>query len=211
MKRFIDTDVENYAERFTPKGPSPLPELEVETREKVAMPQMLSGHLEGRFLSIISALCKPKNILEIGTYVGFSALCMAEHLPDDGKLITCDINSEFVEIAKNYWKKSPHGHKIESRLGPALETIKTLDVSVDLAFIDADKENYKNYYDAILPKLSSGGIIVVDNCLWSGRVLKPNDPGTVAIHELNEFVSRDDRVENVILTLRDGVNLIRKK
>jgi len=211
MQRFIDLEVENYAERYTPAGPSLLAELEKETVATMDLPQMLSGHLSGRFLKMLAMISQPTNIVEIGTYVGYSALCLAETLPDNGKLITCDINETYANLAKKYFAKSPHGKKIELRLGPAVDTIKSIDYEIDLAFIDADKENYKHYYELILRKLKRGGIIAIDNCLWSGKVLRPTTEADLAIHELNELIQRDERVENVIVTVRDGINIVRKK
>lgn len=211
MQRFIDSEVEHYAERFTPAGPSPLAELEKETIETMDLPQMLSGHLSGRFLKMLAMICQPTNILEIGTFVGYSALCMAEALPENGRLITCDINVSYANLAKKYFAKSPYGKKIELKMGPAADTIKSLDCEIDLAFIDADKENYKQYYELVLSKLKHGGIIAIDNCLWSGKVLRPTTEADLAIHELNELIHRDERVENVITTIRDGINIVRKK
>ena len=211
MQRFIDEEVEGYAEQYTPAGPSLLAELEKETIATMDLPQMLSGHLSGRFLRMLAMISQPKVILEIGTFVGYSALCLAETLPEDGKLITCDINETYTNLAKKYFAKSPHGHKIELKMGPATETIKALNCEVDLAFIDADKENYKQYYELVLSKLKRGGIIAIDNCLWSGHVLRPVTPADHAIHELNELIQRDERVDNVIATVRDGINIVRKK
>ena len=211
MPRFINQEVESYAELYTPPGPDLLAELEEETIATIDLPHMLSGHLSGRFLKMLSMICKPKTILEVGTFVGYSALCLAESLPKDGRLITCDINETYTKIAKKYFAKSPHGLKIELKIGPAVEIIKGLDCQVDLAFIDADKENYKHYYELVLAKLRRGGIIAIDNCLWSGHVLRPTTIEDLAIHELNELIQRDERVENVIVTVRDGINIVRKK
>ncbi|NRA46547.1 MAG: class I SAM-dependent methyltransferase [Oligoflexales bacterium] len=211
MQRFIDPEVEGYAERYTPKGPELLDELEKETIATMELPQMLSGHLSGRFLKMLCLINQPKTILEIGTYVGYSALCMAETLPEDGRLITCDINETYTKLAKKYFAKSPHGHKIELKMGPAVDTINALDCEIDLAFIDADKESYKQNYELVLTKLKRGGIIAIDNCLWSGRVVRPSSEEDLAIHELNELIQRDERVENVIVTVRDGINVVCKK
>jgi caffeoyl-CoA O-methyltransferase len=174
-------------------------------------PQMQVGRLEGRFLKMLVELSGARRVLEIGMFTGYSGLMMAEGLPDDGRLITCDVNPKAEEIARRYFAESSHGHKIEIRMGPALDTIAALAGELDMVFIDADKENYLNYYEACLPKLKKGGLIVADNVLWSGRVLNPQDTATRAIVEFNDRVQADDRVENVCLTVRDGMMLVRKK
>ncbi len=184
-----------------------LHELVAETFAHTAFPEMEVGHLEGAFLRILVRLLRAKRILELGTFTGYSSLLMAEGLPDDGKLITCDINLVATEIAKKYWSRSPHGKKIELKLGPALETLKTIEGIFDLVFIDADKVNYINYWELCLPKIRRGGLLVIDNVLWSGSVLNPEDATERAIDEFNKHVYNDKRAEVVMLPIRDGVTL----
>ncbi|MBI3742942.1 MAG: class I SAM-dependent methyltransferase [Chloroflexi bacterium] len=210
MAFIVPQPIEDYAAKHTTPVSPLLQELTDETYKKMQAPQMLSGQLEGTLLQFLVWLGGAKRILEIGMFTGFSAQMMAAALPPDGKLITCDVNPEAKAFAERYFKRSPHGHKIEVRLGPALETIKTLKGPFDLVFIDADKTNYLNYYEATLPLLSTKGIIAVDNVLWSGRVLDPKDESDKAIAAFNDHVRKDERVQNVILTIRDGVMLIRK-
>jgi caffeoyl-CoA O-methyltransferase len=159
---------------------------------------------------MLARLVSARRVLELGTFTGYSALVMAEGLPDDGELITCDIDPEVTDIAKRYWSRSPHGGKIELRLGPALETLKTIEGPFDLVFIDADKENYINYWELCLPKTRSGGLLVVDNVLWGGEVLDPKDETDKAIAEFNRHVYKDKRVEVVMLPVRDGLTLAYK-
>jgi len=196
-------------------APDPLLErLYAETHEKLAAPQMLTGPVEGRFLEMLVWLCGARRVLEIGTYSGYSALSMAAALPDDGELITCDVWEEANEMARRYAAESPHGHRIDFRLGPALDTIATLDGPFDLVFIDADKTNYANYFHAVLPLLTERGLIIFDNTLWSGRVLPGHDDGsaeTKALRELNEGLAADPRGVVVMLPIRDGVTLFRKR
>jgi caffeoyl-CoA O-methyltransferase len=211
MERFINEAVEGYAKRYTTPEPELLQDLEKTTWAECEMPQMISGRLSGRFLKMLTLLTNARSVIEVGTFTGYSALSIAEGLPQDGRLITCDVDPKTAKLAQTYFDRSPHGKKITLKLGPALETIKSLDGSFDLAFIDADKDNYPFYYEAILNKLRPGGVIAIDNCLWSGKVLTPTDPSTLAIARVNELIARDERVENVILTVRDGINLVRKK
>ena len=211
MHSFIGSELESYCAKYTKKTNSLLDQLEEETFKDIEDPQMISGHLSGNFLKLLCQMSRVKNVLEIGTFVGYSTLCFAAGLPDDGKIITCDVNEETSKFAQKYFDLSPYAHKIEIKLGPADKTIEDLQTPIDLVFIDADKVNYKRYYDLVLPKLTSGGLILVDNCLWSGEVLAPTTQDALTIHSLNELVSRDERVENVIVPIRDGINLIRKK
>lgn len=211
MDSFIDQAIQEYAEVHTKKGDSLLEELNTETKREMECPQMLSGHLSGRFLKLITQLSGAKVVLEIGLFTGYSALCFAEALPEDGRVISCDVDEKSAMLARKYFAKSDCGNKVSIKLGPALDTISKIQELLDLVFIDADKENYKKYYEAVLPRLRPGGLILVDNCLWSGRVLQPQTKDDLAIHALNELVARDERVENVIIPIRDGVNLIRKK
>ena len=207
----LNKKIEQYVFSHTQKESSLLTELEKETYQKMELPQMLTGRIEGRFLKMLVQLTNTKNILEIGMFTGYSALSMAEGLPPDGHIITCEVDPRAKEIAEKYFSKSPHGKMIEIRMGPALLTLKTLTQTFDLVFIDADKENYLEYYEIVLSKLKSGGVIIIDNALWGGRVLKPEDKETKTIDDLNKHIAKDDRVENVLLAIRDGINLIRKK
>jgi caffeoyl-CoA O-methyltransferase len=171
---------------------------------------MLSGHLEGTFLRFLVQLSGARKILEIGTFTGFSALAMAEGLPPDGHIITCDVNPDSTAIAREYWAQSPHGDKIELRLAPALDTLATLSGPFDLVFIDADKANYGAYWEAVMPKVRPGGLIAVDNVLWSGRVLDPQAASDQAIAAFNRQAAADTRVETMMLSIRDGLLLARK-
>jgi caffeoyl-CoA O-methyltransferase len=185
--------------------------LREETYASVQSPGMQVGRLEGSFLRLLVRLARARRVLELGTFTGYSALAMAEGLPEDGELITCDVDSGAVAVAQRYWARSPHGHKIHPRLGPALETLQGLEGPFDLVFIDADKGNYLAYYEAVLPLVRQGGLIVADNTLWHGRVLKPTEPSDRAIVAFNDAVARDTRVEKVLLTVRDGMMLAYKR
>jgi len=211
MDRFIDEAVERYAHDHTEPESELFERLREETVAVMKYPEMQVGRIEGRFLKMLVRLTGARRVLEIGMFTGYSALMMAEGLPEDGRLITCDVDSKAEEIARRYFAESPHGHKIEIRMGPALDTIATLDGPFDMAFIDADKPNYPNYYEAVLGLLRAGGLIVADNVLWSGRVLNPEDDHTQAIVEFNRRVASDPRVENVCLTVRDGMMLAWKR
>jgi caffeoyl-CoA O-methyltransferase len=211
MIRFIDEAVERYARDHTEPESELFRRLREETFARMEYPQMQVGRIEGRFLKMLVRLTGARRVLEIGMFTGYSALMMAEGLPEDGRLITCDIDPKAEEIARRYFAESPQGHKIEIRLGAALETIATLEGPFDMVFIDADKNNYPNYYEATLALLRPGGLIVADNVLWSGKVLNPEDDYARAIAEFNRRVLSDDRVENVCLTVRDGMMLIWKR
>lgn len=207
----VPEQIEAYAEAHT-EPPAPIfEELRKETYAKMGMPQMQVGRIEGSFLRLLVRISRAKRVLEIGTFTGYSALMMAEGLPDDGELITCDVDPNAEAMAKRYFAKSPHGKKIQIRMGPALETIKTLKGLFDMVFIDADKENYPEYYDAVLPLLRKGGLLVADNVLWSGRVLNPQQESDRAIVAFNDKLAKDSRVEKVLLTVRDGMMLALKK
>ena len=208
---FINEDIENYAHEHSGSEGELLAQLEKETYETLEIPQMTTGRIEGRFLKMLAQLIGAKRILEIGTFGGYASLSMAEALPDDGELITCDVDPIAIQFAKRFFAKSEHGKKITLMEGPALDSLKTLSGPLDMAFIDADKENYWNYYEAILPMIRPGGLIVVDNVLWSGRVLNPVDASDKAIHQFNEKIKSDTRVESVLLTVRDGIYCIRKR
>jgi caffeoyl-CoA O-methyltransferase len=208
----VPEEIEMYAMAHTTPLPALLDELIAVTREKMGpLARMLSGQPEGTLLQMLAASLGARRILEIGTFTGFSAQMMAAALPEDGELITCDIDPAAIAIAKSFVGRSPHGHKIKLREGPALDTLKTLEPPFDLVFIDADKPNYIAYYEASLPLLAQNGVIAVDNVLWSGRVLDPKEDSDRAIVAFNEHVQRDDRVTNVILTIRDGLMLIRRR
>jgi len=211
MPNIVDPAIEAYARNHT-EPPSQLHDaLTRETYEKMSAPQMQVGPLEGAFLRLLVRLTGAKRVLEVGMFTGYSALCMAEGLPEDGELITCDIDPNAEEIARRYFAQSPHGRKIQVRMGPALETIATLEGPLDLVFIDADKENYARYFEAVLPLVKPGGLSVADNTLWYGRVLDPQRESDHAIVAFNDQVLKDPRVETVQLTVRDGMTLLRKR
>jgi caffeoyl-CoA O-methyltransferase len=194
--------------------PSPLcKQLEKHTQEHIPYPQMLVGELEASILGFLIRSIQAKKILEFGTFTGYSALAMAENLPEDGEVVTLDINPETTKVAKEYWKQSLNGKKIKSILGPAVETVKNLKQEFDFIFIDADKVNYLSYFKICLEKLSSKGIIAIDNVLWSGQVLKENhqDENTMAIQEVNNFISKREDLYSTLLPVRDGLFLIQKK
>ncbi|HAX46398.1 MAG TPA: methyltransferase [Nitrospina sp.] len=208
---FVNEDIDNYAYDHTQIEDDLLWRLELETYDQLEIPQMLTGRIEGRLLKMLAQLVEAKRIIEIGTFGGYSALSMAEALPDSGYLITCEMDPVAIQFAQRFFDESPHGKKIVLKEGPALDTLKTLTGSFDMAFIDADKENYLNYYEALLPLMRPGGLIVVDNVLWGGRVLNPQETSDHAIHRFNHRVKDDHRVEKVMLTIRDGVSLLRKR
>lgn len=211
---FLDRDLQVYIDQHTSKGSEILAELDRETNVKMMAPRMLSGHLQGRVLAMLCHMIKPKHVLEIGTYTGYSALCFAEALSYDGKIVTIDINEELKEIVKKYISKSEHQHKIECYFGDAMKIIPELKTQFDLVFIDADKDNYSNYFDLTIDKMNVGGFIVADNVLWSGKVLDKNrkklDKDTKAIIAFNKKVHDDSRVENVLFPIRDGLMILRK-
>ena len=212
MLTLVPEEIEEYSAAHSTPVPPLLEELVAVTKEKMgARAMMLSGQLEGTLLQMLAASLGARRILEIGTFTGFSALMMAAALPEDGELITCDIDPEAIAVARSYFQRSEHGGKILVKEGPALDTMKTLQGPFDLVFIDADKTNYIAYYEAALPLLSPSGAIAVDNVLWSGHVLEPKEESGRAIVAFNDHVSKDDRVTQVILTVRDGVMLIRPR
>lgn len=211
---FISDQLENYIETHSENEPELLQQLSRETHQKILQPRMLSGHYQGRVLSMISKLVRPKYILEIGTYTGYSALCLAEGLQKDGELHTIDINEELVDFQRRYFEKSSHGNQIHQHLGNALEIIPQLKNNFDLVFIDADKGNYSNYFHLIIDKLNPGGVILSDNVLWSGKVLEPiktDDISTKALVGYNKLLKEDARIETVLLPIRDGLTISRKK
>jgi caffeoyl-CoA O-methyltransferase len=208
----VEPQVEEYAEAHTTPDGELFERLAEETRAKTTAPQMMVGRIEGRFLATLVALSGARRVLEFGTFTGYSSISMASALPADGKVITLDVDPEATAIARRYMDESGHGDKIEIRLGPALETLQDLEGPFDLIFIDADKPNYVNYYEAALPLLADDGLLIADNVLWSGRVIEDDgDESTRAIKEFNEHVRVDDRVLSVMLTVRDGMTLIRKR
>lgn len=211
---FIDEKLDEYVCLHTSEEDHLLKELNRQTHLKVLQPRMLSGHFQGRFLSMISKMIQPNTILEIGTYTGYSALCLAEGLKKEGKLVTIDKNAELEEFARNFFEKSAYSQNIEYVIADAMKYIPTIKQSFDLVFIDADKGNYLNYYELVMDMIPSGGYILADNVLWSGKVIEEksmNDKDTKAIMEFNSFVMNDNRVENVLLPIRDGLFLVRKK
>ncbi len=210
---FIDHTINDYAEKFSSQESHTLKKLNRETQANVLMPRMLSGHLQGRILSMISCMIRPKQILEIGTYTGYSALSLAEGLIDDGKIITIDINDELTPMVRKYVQESGLNPKFEILTGNALSIIPNLNGPFDLVFIDADKINYSNYYDLVYEKLRPGGFIIADNVLWSGKVIEETekmDKDTLAIHSFNQKINSDPRITKVILPVRDGLTLIQK-
>lgn len=210
----VSTEIQDYAENFTSAESEILAELRRKTFDERADNSMLSGFYQGRLLSIFSKMINPRRILEIGTYVGYSTLCLAEGLNEDGKIITLDIQPETNRVAKEFWAKSGLNNKIESHLGDALEIIPNINEIFDLVFIDADKPNYHNYFELVFPKLRIGGFIIADNVLWSGNVLDVkanNDESTIALHAFNQKIQTDERVSNILFAVRDGLMITRKE
>lgn len=211
---FISKELDDYVCNHTQKEPEWLYELNRETHLNVMQPRMLSGHFQGRVLSMISKMIQPKDVLEIGTYTGYSALCMAEGLAEDGHIVTIDNNEELADLVQRYIKKSPYEDMIKCVIGNAMDLVPGLKREFDLVFIDADKQNYINYYNMTFDKVRSGGYFLFDNVLWSGKVLEPvkeKDTSTKTLLELNKLIHEDDRVEEVLLPIRDGLLLARKK
>jgi caffeoyl-CoA O-methyltransferase len=212
MSFIVAPEIEQYAEEHTTPPPDHLRALAEETQRTMAAPQMMVGALEGRFLEMLVFALQPQLVLEIGMFTGYSSLSMAATLPPGGRIITCDVDPKAELVARRHIEASPYSDRIEIRMGPALDTIADLDGPFDLVFIDADKTNYRNYYDAVLPKLAEHGMIAVDNVLWSGQVIDPNDTSdnTEALRGFNDYVRSDSRVVNVVCTIRDGVTLVRR-
>ncbi|MCG8573270.1 MAG: O-methyltransferase [Flavobacteriales bacterium] len=210
---FLDPKLDEYIQKHTIDESELLNQLNRDTHLKVLMPRMLSGHVQGRMLSMLSHMVQPKYILEIGTYTGYSALCLAEGLKDGGKLITIDNNEELKSMHEEFIGKSGFADNIEILYGQALDIIDDLEDGIDMVFIDADKENYSNYFDQVIDKVRPGGFILADNVLWSGKVIqevKPNDKSTNAIIAFHKKVHDDPRVENVLFPVRDGIMVLRK-
>ena len=206
----ISSEIEKYAERATGRESELIQELVEVSKENLEYVDMISGRVVGRLLAMLIKISGAKRVLEIGTFSGYSALSMAEALPEDGELITCEYNERYEKLARSFFSKSKHGHKITLKMGLALDTIEELDGSFDFVYLDADKVNYPGYYEKLVPMLKDNGLIVIDNVLWSGAVLKPDDEKAKAIDELNEMIRKDERVEQVMLTVRDGLTLARK-
>ena len=211
MLNLIPEEIEAYCLKHMSPESALARELFEETHRVTDYPQMLVGPLEGAFLQLLIRLSQAKRVLEIGTFTGYSALMMAEALPEDGRITTCDINPDSTKIARRFWSRSPHAGKIELKLGKALDTLTSLSGPFDFVFIDADKENYVNYWEACLPKVRQGGLIVVDNVLWGGKVLHPKDPTDHAIVQFNHHTARDTRVQTLMLPIRDGITVATKK
>lgn len=208
---FIQPEINDYAELHTSEESALLKRINHETYKSVLRPRMLSGHMQGRFLSMVSKMVRPRLILEIGTYTGYSALCLAEGLTTGGRLITLDINEELEERVRNYFKDSGIQNVLDYRIADALIILPGLPGPFDLVWIDADKENYWKYYDLVIDKVPSGGYILADNVLWSGKVLDARpDKDAKAIQAFNDKVNTDERVENLLLPIRDGIMMIRK-
>jgi caffeoyl-CoA O-methyltransferase len=210
--QFLSQDLEDYIEQHSENEPELLAKLNKETYQKILLPRMCSGHFQGRVLSMLSKLIRPVNILEIGTFTGYAALCLCEGMRKNGQLHTIDIKEELVDFQRKHFDKSGFGAQIHQHLGEAVNIIPTLDLKFDLVFIDADKENYINYFNLILPKMNKGGIILSDNVLWSGKVVEPlqkNDISTKILLEYNLLLKNDRRIETVLLPIRDGLTVSR--
>ena len=212
MSPIVDPRVEEYVEAHTTPPPPDLVRLAEETRATLSAPQMLTGTVEGRFLQALVWGMGARRVLELGTYSGYSALAMAEALPEGGEVVTCEVSDEHAEFAQRHFDASPHGDRIRLLRGPALDSLASLDGPFDLVFVDADKQNYVNYYEAVLPKLADRGLIAADNTLWSGRVADPqsDEESTRNMRAFNDHVRADDRVVSAMLTIRDGITLIRR-
>ena len=211
---FIPEKLDDYVVQHTENEPELLRELSRETFQKILQPRMLSGHFQGRILSFLSKLIRPKKILELGTFTGYSALCLAEGLDKDGELHTIDKNEELVSFQRRYFNRSIHGSKIHQHTGCALEIIKKLNYEFDLIFIDADKSNYVNYFNLLANKIKRGGVLISDNVLWSGKVIEPlenSDLSTKVLLEYNKLLKEDPRFQTILLPIRDGLTLSIKK
>ena len=209
---FISEELEAYIENHSENEPELLAQLNKETYQKVLLPRMLSGHFQGRVLSMLSKLVRPINILEIGTYTGYATLCLCEGMQETGQIHTIDIKEELVDFQRKYFDKSPWGKQIVQHLGEAISIIPALELKFDLVFIDADKENYINYFELVMPKMNKGGILLSDNVLWSGKVLEPlqnNDLSTKILLAYNDLLKNDPRIETVLLPIRDGLTISR--
>lgn len=211
---FLDKKLDDYVVAHTEPENEVLEELNRQTHLQVLIPRMLAGHYQGRVLSMLSHMIKPKSVLEIGTYTGYSAICFAEGMPENGVIHTIDLNEELESFQNKYFEKSGYRNKIVQHIGNALEIIPALEGNFDLVYIDADKENYCNYFDLVIDRVEPGGYIIADNVLWSGKVIEPLDPAdeeTRMLLEYNKKVQEDDRVQNVLLPIRDGLMVARKR
>lgn len=211
---FLSEELENYAAQHTENEPLLLQELNKRTHLNVLQPRMISGHFQGRFLSLLSKMVQPRTILEIGTYTGYATLCLAEGLHPEGVLHTIDIKEELTDLQREFFDRSGYGNQIVQHLGKAADIIPSLDTTFDLVFIDADKQNYAHYFDLVIEKMNRGGLILSDNVLWSGKVVeevKHNDKHTQALMAYNQKIKDDPRVETVLLPIRDGITLSRVK
>ena len=211
---FLSEELENYAAQHTEDEPLLLQELNKRTHLNILQPRMISGHFQGRFLSLLSKMVQPRTILEIGTYTGYATLCLAEGLHPEGVLHTIDIKEELTDLQREFFDRSGYGSQIVQHLGKAADIIPALDTTFDLVFIDADKQNYAHYFDLVIEKMTRGGIILSDNVLWSGKVVeevKHNDKHTQALMAYNQKIKDDPRVETVLLPIRDGITLSRVK
>lgn len=211
---FIPKDINSYCEKYTQKEDEVLYQLHRETYQKILRPRMLSGHLQGQILTFFSKMIHPEHILEIGTYTGYSAICLARGLKEGGKLHTIDVNEELEDFSNSYFEKAGLKNNIIMHIGKAIDVVPQLDMKWDLVFIDADKENYINYYNMVLPLVKKGGFIISDNVLWSGKVTQPidaRDKETKILVELAELIDADNSVENVLMPIRDGLLVARKK
>ena len=209
---FLSQDLEDYIEQHSENEPALLAALNKETYQKILLPRMCSGHFQGRVLSMLSKLIRPLTVLEIGTFTGYATLCLCEGMQANGQLHTIDIKEELVDFQRKYFDQSPWKNQITQHLGEAVDIIPTLDLKFDLVFIDADKENYINYFHLVLPKMNAGGIILSDNVLWSGKVVEPlqkNDLSTKVLLEYNLLLKNDPRIETVLLPIRDGLTVSR--
>jgi predicted O-methyltransferase YrrM len=208
---FIDEAIEEYSRLFSDTPSEILQSLDRETHARILQPRMLSGHLQGRFLSMLSKLISPSLIIEIGTYTGYSALCLAEGLRTDGKLITIDINEELESFTRSFFDRSTFANQIDYRIADAQQALGSIEGPIDLVFIDADKRNYAKYFDLVITKMRPGGLILVDNVLWSGKIVDPKatDKSTNALRDFNQKCLDDPRVEKMLLPLRDGLYMLR--
>ena len=211
MLTLVPEEIERYCKDHTSPVPSVFDSLTKVTQDKTELPQMQVGPVEGTFLKLLARACAARRIVDIGTFTGYSALMMAEGLPDDGEILTLDIDRKATDIAKKHWEQSRHGRKITLMLGPALESLEKIDGPIDMVFIDADKQGYIRYWEACVPKVCTGGLILADNVLWSGAVLDPKEEEDHALAAFNQHVLEDSRVELVMLPIRDGVTVACKK
>jgi caffeoyl-CoA O-methyltransferase len=209
----VPPEIEHYAEEHTTPHDELLAELARETYATMELPQMLTGPIEGRLLELLVHGTGARRVLELGTFTGYGTLSMAAALPPDGRIDTCEMSEERAAVARRYFARSPYGDRVTLHMGPALETIEQLDGEFDFVFVDADKENYRNYYEAVLPRLTPHGLIAFDNTLWSGRVIEEDldDETTRIFRELNDSLREDDRITCVMLTVRDGITLVRRR